>query len=240
MDLPTRPAVVLTREPDDNLELKARLLACGVEVREIPCLATEYLVPQVMPKGRVAALVFTSKRGVRGYVGLASQNAVPNDFSFEMVAAVGRATRDALQQHGFRVEIVADPAEGRVLIEMLARRLNPPARIVWVCGNLRTVELDTVLDRAGYMVEALEVYKNYTPDIPHLDPFPVAAVYVASPSAAQRLVENNPWIKDTLFCAIGPTTAAALGKLGVKRIEQIGMQSEKTVQALLHAYQCAL
>jgi uroporphyrinogen-III synthase len=68
----------------------------------------------------------------------------------------------------------------------------------------------------------------------------VAAVFVASPSAAKRLVDKNPWIKGAHYCAIGSTTAEALKNLGVGSIEEVGAELEMQVEALCQAHQRAV
>lgn len=239
MDMSARPAVVLTREHEDNLELGDKLRALGVHVREIPCLATKYVDPVAYPHGRADALVFTSKHGVRGWRRLISPDSLPQGFSWELLAAVGPVTADELIVAGMQAQLVADPPEGRVLGRMLVDRLASGSRIVVVCGNLRAGGLDSILEKAGFKLEYVRVYENQEPKIPILRPFPVVAVYVASPSAVKRLVENNPWFKDTLFCSIGPTTTVALAELGVSKIQQVGLGNDKAAEALYRAYECA-
>ena len=60
------------------------------------------------------------------------------------------------------------------------------------------------------------------------------------PSAARRLVDKNPWIKGAHFCAIGPTTAAALSELGVGSVEEVGTEMDAQLEALCQAHRRAV
>ncbi len=234
MALPSSPAVVLTRQGEDNAELAAALRKRGVPVFEIPCLATRYCKPARLPE-RVDAVAFSSPRGVRGLVraglaeGLLRVDPVP------LKGAVGRATADELRKAGFEVDLVADPPEGRVLAGLLIDALAPGARVATVRGNLRAGEMDELLVEAGMVLEPVEVYENIAPEIPRLEPFPVAAVFVASPSAGRRLLGANPWMRDCPFYTIGSTTASAHRDLGVSAVERIGAGFDAWVEALCAA-----
>jgi uroporphyrinogen-III synthase len=157
-----------------------------------------------------------------------------------LVAAVGTATEKELEAAGVKVDLVADPPKGTVLARLIMKEVEPPASIAVVRGDLRAGGMDDALEEAGYWIEPLIVYENVGPDIPRLEPTPVAAVFVASPSAAKRLVDKNPWIKGAHYCAIGSTTAEALKNLGVGSIEEVGTELEMQVEALCQAHQRAV
>lgn len=233
------PVVVLTRESEDNLELAKALLERGVLVREIPCISTRFIMPKI-PQARIDVVTFSSRRGVRGVI---EQNLVTQLIPEEnrpLVAAMGPATRKELESAGVKVDLVADPPKGTVLARLIMKEVEPPASIAVVRGDLRAGGMDDALEEAGFWVEPVIVYENVGPDIPRLEPTPVAAVFVASPSAAKRLVDKNPWIRGAHYCAIGPTTAEALKSLGVGSIEEVGTELQMQVEALYQAHQRAV
>jgi len=239
MDMPSGPVVVLTRESSDNLELAKALLERGVLVREIPCISTRYIMPG-LPRARIDVVTFSSRRGVRGVVEQDLLKRLLPEEDPPLVAAVGPATAKELEAAGVKVDLVADPPQGSVLARLIMKEVEPPASIAVVRGDLRAGGMDEALEQAGFWIEPVIVYENAGPDIPRLEPTPVAAVFVASPSAARRLVDNNPWIKQAHFCAIGPTTAAALEDLKVGSIEEVGTQFELQVEALCRAHRRAV
>ncbi len=240
MDLPTGPCVVLTREPEDNQALAQALRARAIPVCEIPCVATRYLQPAAMAVGDLAAITFSSRRGVRGFAQLdlashllAAQDAV-------IIATVGKATAAEAEVAGWKVDLVADPPEGEVLARMLLTRLQTGDRVLTVRGNLRAGKMDAMLREADLTVVPLEVYENQEPVIALLPPFPVAGVFAASPSAARRLLAKNPWFQNMPFFVIGRTSATAVAALGVSKIQQLGAQFDHWVEQLDLAYRQAV
>ena len=232
MDLPTGPAVVLTRQDEDNRALAAALRDRGVPVREIPCVATRYLTPAREPELPVDAVTFSSRRGVRGFMRLELAKHMIPAAPRPLVGAVGEATAAELADSGFEAELVADPPEGRELARRLIEKLEPGSRILVVRGNLRAGEMDAALERAGQRIAPLIVYENVDPGVPALEPFEVAAVFVASPSAAKRLLEKNGWFGKQSFFVIGRTSADALEKLGVGSVTTVGPHFDDWVDAL--------
>jgi uroporphyrinogen-III synthase len=261
MDRATGPAVVLTRQHEDNQELAAALAARGVVVREIPCLATRYLSPQQPITNNPDAMVFTSRHGVRGFFqqeragscclaspgGARIRSAQPSRTpaggpllgitQHALIAAVGKATAKEIQSCGLAVDLIADPPEGAVLANLLKKALPAGSRLLMVRGNLRASEIDTILKNAGYQLEDLIVYENVDVPIPTLQPFPVAAVFIASPSAAKRLLAAHPWMRDARMFTIGRTTAQDLKRLGAVNIEEIGTDPHQWIEVLVRAYQ---
>jgi uroporphyrinogen-III synthase len=231
-----RPAVVLTRESADNEELAGALERRGVPVRQIPCIVTRYRDPapdeiEALGVAVPAALAFTSRRAVRGWVRWEGRP----DPGGALVAAVGRATADELASLGMDAALIADPPQGRVLAALLAGRLEAGALVVSVGGELRAGGLEKGLAEASIVARPLTVYANDAPHVPSLEPFDVAAVFVASPSAARRLVAAMPWMLACRFVSIGPTTTGALRELGAGRIEEPGPEPGLWERALAAA-----
>jgi uroporphyrinogen-III synthase len=240
MDMPSGPVVVLTRESEDNLDLAKALLERGVMVREIPCISTRYIMPQRLPGAQSDVVTFSSRRGVRGVVRRDLVGRLVPEENRPLVAAVGQATAKELDSAGIEVDLVADPPKGTVLARLIMKAIEPPASIAVVRGNLRAGGMDAALEAVGFRVEPIIVYENVGPDILRLEPAPTAAVFVASPSAARRLVDKNPWIKGVHFCAIGPTTAAALAELGIGSVEEVGTDMDAQLEALYQAHRRAV
>lgn len=234
MPNPPQPAVLLTREPPDNRPLRQALAARGVAVVELPCVATAYLQPPAPAPG-AAAVTFSSRRGVRGLVRAGLAASVLDAAPRPLLGAVGAATAAELAAAGWQAELVADPPEGEVLAGMLVERLRPGARVLAVRGKLRAGGLDAVLRRAGLEVDSLEVYANEEPRVEQRPAFPLAAVFIASPSAARRLLAANPWMRSARFFCIGRSTERALAELGAARVERIGADRQRWVEALCTA-----
>ncbi len=228
MDVPSRPAVVLTRSLEDNQRLAHALRARGVCVHELPCLHIRYLQP-VAPKPAQVA-VFSSRHGVRGW--LRSRLQLPEPCAR---AAVGPTTAAELAAAGLPARWVADPPEGNVLAQLLCRHLPAAARVLLVRGNLRAGKLEPILRTAGFELDSVQVYSNEEVDLPPTPPFPVAMVFCASPSAAHRLLAAHPWLQGAPFACIGGTTAHALQDLGIDAPVQMGKEFDNWLETLARA-----
>ncbi len=232
------PCVVLTREPEDNQRLKRALAERGVPVREVPCVQTRWLRP-ALPPGPFTAVAFASRRAVKGLVraDLASRllRATPRP----IVAAVGEATQAALEAEDIAVDLVAEPPTGRALARALDEALPPGAPVLVPRGDTGGGGLEPGLRALGRPFVSLPVYANEAPEGEVLEPFAVAAVFVAAPSAARRLLARAPWLRERPFLAIGPTTAAALSELGVGCVMGPAMATEDQLAALLAAHASA-
>lgn len=230
--MPTRPCVVLTREPEDNRALAAALGARRVPVRELACTRTLYLVPDRVPP-RTPAVAFASRRAVRGFLDAGLAEHALGGATPPIVAAVGAATRRELERAGVAVDLVAEPETGHALADALDACLEPGLAVAVPCGSLAGGGLLPRLSRLGRPVVPVAVYANLAPPIEALAPFPVAAAFVAAPSSARRLLEALPWMVEVPILAIGPTTSAALESCGVRRV--LGPTMDLTVQAdILH------
>ena len=76
--------------------------------------------------------------------------------------------------------------------------------------------------------------------MPVFDPFPVAAVFVAAPSAVERLLRYYPWLRDRPFLAIGATTQSALKELAVTTIIGTAQTLETQITMLTAAWHSEL
>jgi uroporphyrinogen-III synthase len=224
MAQPSGPAVVLTRESEDNAPLKQALEARGVPVVEIPCVSTAF-VPATLPPGPFAAAAITSRLGVRGLVRaslLPGLLASGPGRSRPLFACVGSATAEELARAAIEADIIADPPTGENVVRAMRVRLSPGDGVVLVRGNLTAFDIEGALSAAGIACAPMVVYENLEPDVLPLAAFKVAAVVVASPSAVSRLLAANPWLSDAPFAAFGPTTERAARDRGVRAVEVIG------------------
>jgi glutamate-1-semialdehyde 2,1-aminomutase len=238
---PSRPQVVLTRQADDNRPLAEALRALGIGVVEVPCVALEAVRPGKIPPGPFQAVVFLSRRAASFFLDPGPGKEILSSSPRPLLAAVGTATARTVAEMGYHVDIVSDGTRAEDLEGPLLARLRPPAAVLLPCGDLHREDLDDRLRSAGLRVEKLLVYRNRQPEIPTLTPFS-ALVFVASPSAGQRLLQANPWLRKERFFVIGETTARALRQLGVDRVEQMGENHDGWLQRLALAagvkYQC--
>ena len=231
------PCILLTREAPDNLKLATLLRANGVVVRELPCMETRWWLPRDPPE-RAEIIAFASSRSVTGFFKAGLMERMCLSQAKTCFAAVGEATAQTLREHCIEPEIIADPPTGAALAEAI-HRFGGDSKVLVVHGNLGKGELHRALIRLGQPVCDVTVYENIEPSLVATDPFPVAAVFVAAPSAAQRLLNHLPWLRQASFLPIGPTTESALRALGVEGfLEQTSSLCEQ-VNSLTRAWMSA-
>lgn len=208
--------VVLTRAPEDNLALRHRLEEAGVTVLELPTAqfadvpleadAVENLL-------RADALTFASAHAVSAFSRQVSGDRIRAIAG--RIAAVGQTTAAALAGLGLHATVVADaPSTGRALAERLIAQLPPDSAVTVVQARQSQPDLVAMLRAAGHRVDVAVVYQNAEPAAPSPDQLALAAranaIYLAAPSAADRLLAWAPALKAQPLVAIGPTTAQTL------------------------------
>jgi uroporphyrinogen-III synthase len=229
----TLPAVVLTRQKEDNFSLKLALAQRGVEVMEIPCVAfCDIEAPEL--KTRVEAITLASRHGVKAFTRLPWVMSYLNK-NRPLVAVVGESTAKMATTLGLVVDLVAEPPEGLRMAQMLVQSLPVKSKVAVVSGDLKVGHGGQELLDKAFEVFPVQVYQNVEPDIPCLKPFDPGAVFVASPSAGQRLLKKNRWMKRARFFVIGDTTYKAMTNLGVTCVEKLGTDFDYWVETLCHA-----
>ncbi|MFZ4578499.1 MAG: uroporphyrinogen-III synthase [Myxococcota bacterium] len=254
------PTVVLTRSCDDNALLRERLEALGTAVIELPTAAIVDLPPQpevatcLSLCAQAQVVAFTSRHGVDAWcrqLGAPSLlDAVQRGAS---VAAVGKGTASALERWGIPVGIQAsDPMTGAHLAQSIGDHLmrlsdhqtsaGMPARTLAVQGRQARPELLQGLRDRGLPVDTAVVYENVTPP-PPTPALAVAcaqadAVYLAAPSAADRVLAWVPQLREVPLVVIGPTTATEL--LERHGLTAAAVAASATIDAAVQALQQVL
>lgn len=147
------------------------------------------------------------------------------------VAAVGRATEEALRSAGWRVEVTGE-GDARDLVEAMSGAFDlRGARVLFPAASLAGSVLEDGLRGFGASVARVEAYRTVIspPDAARVRSDLAAgvdAVAFASPSAVAALKEalGNAWphaLEGVGLASIGPSTARALveGGLDAGRIE---------------------
>jgi uroporphyrinogen-III synthase len=149
--------VLITRPQPAAAHTAAALRARGHEPIIAPLTWIEILSRADLEAGPWAAFLLTS---VHGFWGLASQMHRAEVLSVP-VFTVGEATARAVRQRGFTTVISAD---GNVtdLANLVAARLRPPARLLYLAGEDRAGDLAGDLRAWGFSVEMVVVYRAVT------------------------------------------------------------------------------
>jgi len=219
--------VATTRDDAENDPLVARLRAEGAEVVRWPTITFGPPSDPVrlnraleeLATGRYRWLVCTSARGAEA-VGPAAR--YPGTVR---VGAVGRATANALEQAGWRVDVVGGEDAAALVAALHGVDALGGARILFPAASRAGKVLEEGLGAAGARVDRVEAYATLLvpPDAAKVRTDLVRGVDVvtfASPSAVGSLAEGlgPEWpaaLDGVPVVAIGPSTERALVEAGL-------------------------
>ena len=227
---------IVVTSPDEAGTLCSPLRELGAEVWHLPTI--EFAPPRdpsdleaaVRDINNYAWIIFVSRRAAKAW--LALEPAMPESLR---LAAIGTATSAVLREAGVSsdafvptVETAADLAE-----QLLAQGLTVDQRVLIPQSNIGRDTLSTRLREGGAYADVVVAYETRTtsnantiasvrewfaapspaspPDaVVFTSPSTVAGLHQLAPDAAQTLAA-------TRIFAIGPTTAAAIERLGLPR-----------------------
>jgi uroporphyrinogen-III synthase len=225
--------VLVTRPRADGPALADELRAVGLRPLPFPVLA---VVPPSDPRALVEALaeverydwvVFTSRNAVRATLAAQRARGCPEGLEAVRLAAVGPGTAATLASAGLRPAFVAERHDAEGLLTELLAHLPPSARVLLPRAEAGRRVLEEGLARAGHRVTAVVAYRTQATGHPAaalvadaLRRGEVGAATFLSPSAGQAFVGAVGEVATLApAVAVGETTAAALRRLGFRRIE---------------------
>jgi uroporphyrinogen-III synthase len=224
--------IVVTRAPEQAVELARILAEHGAEVLLCPLVAfepprdTAPLDAAIQRLGEFDWLLFSSQNAVRFFDERRRQVGVPFHWGRPRVAAVGPATAKAARDLGYAVGHVAQEPTSRGLAQTLADMVKGQSVLLPRSDRARR-ELPELLTSAGANVTDVIAYRTVAPGAEaeealrliragHVD-----AIALASPSAFERLAEQlgmqilHEITPQVALAAIGPVTAEAIRQSGL-------------------------
>jgi uroporphyrinogen-III synthase len=240
--------VVVTRAERQAEGLVGALGAAGATVAMLPLLA---VVPPVDPAplahaiarlGSWSWVAFTSANAVRALLAGGGAPWPPST----SVAAVGRATAQALREAGAAPALVAALGRAEGLLEELLPRLRRGERVLLPQAEDARPVLADGLRAAGMEVTTVVAYRKVVPPeaTDHAARLfgggPLGWVTFTSPSTARAFAglfgERWPERRATLRAAsIGPVTSDALRELGVAPTVEAATASDEALAAAIAA-----
>jgi uroporphyrinogen-III synthase len=248
------PSVLLTRprvRTDVEDLLHTMLRAAGVEIVELPMInfemtrETEALdrAFHAAARGEYDAIVLSSPTAVHFFVERANELGLATSLKLKAkLAAVGRATSDALSIFGYETELpVPAHAGSHQLAAILAERGVSGKRILLLQSQLGLDILEHALTEAGANVERVIMYYTKGPSLGdsarllHLLEGPKRPEVIAffSPSAVMYLIRSLAemsagQIRDLpALATIGETTAKAVEETLRRRPEIVARKSDQ-------------
>jgi uroporphyrinogen-III synthase len=135
------------------------------------------------------------------------------------IAAVGPVTARAMEQHGVRVALVAEPHSAAGLAAALARHLGPGSRVLYPRAAAAPDTLARQLRSTGAQVIDVVAYRTSPASVDRESARVleqgVDCVVFCSPSAIDGAAAHRHVIERATVACIGPTTARAARAAGL-------------------------
>ncbi len=227
--------VLVTRAAEQAGVFSHALAEAGAEPIELPAIE---IVPRVDKKalrqahdGLDAAeydwLVFSSANGVDVFFGeLRRLKKDARALGRARVCAIGPATAIQLARHGVHADLVPERFLAEGVVEALAAQDMTAKRVLWPRARGARRTLVVGLERLGATVDELPLYSAAVPKevdaeaMSRLRAGEVDIVTFASSSAVRNLLKmlggDKAVLEKPLIACIGPVTAAATRRLGLR------------------------
>jgi len=153
--------ILVTRPQPGATDTASVLRARGHEPIIAPLSEIELLSEVDATRGPWTAILLTSANGLRG---ITSTFGWDEKWHNVPIFAVGDVTAKAARAMGF-VDITSAAGNVNNLIDLIAARLKPPARLLYLAGEDRAGELAGALRGKSFEVDLVVVYRFSTPRI---------------------------------------------------------------------------
>lgn len=172
-------------------------------------------------------LILTSANGVEAMWERLAKLRLKQNFKHLNVAAIGPATKRAIEQHGIHVDVVPKEYVAESVVRSLQRRVRGK-RVLLVRAKVARDVIPTELRKAGAHVDVVEAYETVVPQSsrtrlqsalknprrrPHVVTF-------TSSSTARNFVTllgaRKANFNDVKLASIGPVTSSTLRELGLR------------------------
>lgn len=208
--------VALLRPDGEGGDLAAALAIAGASVTSVALTRAVDLPVDAAALARAAAaptLAFASARAVWRFVALLAQHGLRCQVA--RIFAIGPTTAAAARTLTTHVH-TADGSGGKALAALAIAQLGTGATIAFPCAAGRNPAFESETAAAGLTVLPLPLYRVEADPAPTLPAHDPDALLFSAPSAVAAFRDLAWRPASSHFCAIGPTTAAALREAGLR------------------------
>lgn len=198
--LSTRPLddALIAQAAQHNIKIDQEIF---IEIKKCVSDATSEQIKKL--EYSKATVVFTSMNAVEALIeSLKDKSKIPD----WKIYCMGGATFSLVKKYWHYENVLATAKNASELAQKIIA--NNHTEVVFFCGNKRREELPELLRQQSITVNELIIYETIE-TIVKIDKF-YDSILFFSPSAVHSFFENNIVNEETLFFAIGETTAAAI------------------------------
>ena len=245
--------IIVSRAKDQASILSDALRSLGADVIEIPFI--EIRPPQsfaALDKAMAAILnydwlILTSVNGVKMlFARMAQLGKSEADLLHLKLAAIGPATRKAIELHGLPVDVMAEEYVAESLVSALENQVTTGERILLARAKVARDVIPASLRELGAKVDVVEAYETILPESSRKqleqilsEPEKPFAITFTSSSTAKNFVDlvgeeraHSNLLDGVKLVSIGPVTSDTLRELGLRVDAEA---SEYTIPGLLEA-----
>ena len=169
--------VAVTRTRKKNSELRQKIEEKGGRVIEIPTIKIEEIekagetIIEKLKNEKWDYIAFTSHNAVEYFFRILGRNEMDmRILAGKKVASIGKATTEAIKEHGIIPDIEADSYTGEGLAEKIVEDVNKNwasqenkeenATVLFPCSEIATNIFEEKLTEMGIKVDRVEIYSN--------------------------------------------------------------------------------
>jgi uroporphyrinogen-III synthase len=170
-------------------------------------------------------LILTSSNGVEAMWQRLAKLRLQQNFGRLKVAAIGPATKKAIEQHGVHVDVVPKEYVAESVVRSLRRRVSGK-RVLLVRAKVARDVIPTELRKAGAHVDVVEAYETVVPQasrtrlqsaLKNRRRSPQVVTFTSSSTVRNfaTLLDKRRIPEGVQFASIGPVTSSTLRELGL-------------------------
>lgn len=248
--------ILITRAKEQAGKLSAALRELGATVLEVPAIeirpphSYRGLDSAIQNAGEYDWLILTSVNGVQALFERMKKLKVRHSTLRGLrIAAIGPATKAAIEKHGLRVSVVPREYVAESVVEALAGKVKGK-RVLLARAKVARDVIPRELRRAGARLDVVEAYETVVPRssrarlraaLQDAKRRPDAITFTSSSTArnfyALLDARTRRQLGATVLASIGPVTSATLRELGLP----VSVEAEEyTIPGLVRALCAAL
>lgn len=223
--------IIVSRAKDQAGSLSSLLKDKGAEIIEIPFIeirpaqSYEALDKALENLLNYDWLILTSVNGVTAlFSRLEKQGKSEADLLHLKIAAIGPATRKAIEKHGLPVDVMPEEYVAEAVVEEMKEQGIRGERVLLVRAKVARDVIPNALREMGAKVHVMEAYETVVPESSrtailqalNASPKPFAITFTSS-STVKNFVEllgddnaHSSLLDGVKLCSIGPVTTATL------------------------------
>lgn len=222
-------SVIVTRGQGQAAELSSRLRAAGAESIEVPAIEIQPAADPGPLDDALAALdaydwlIFTSANGVRFFLDRLDRSPWDLRRLRARIAAIGPATRRAVEQLHLKVDLMPAEYVAESLLEAFAGEELKGKRVLLPRAAVARDLVPSELRRRGAFVDVVEAYRSAPPaNLPQraraaLDREPGWITFTSSSTAANMLAAaGRDALRTVRIASIGPVTSSTVRSAGLQ------------------------